>query len=173
MDQYDSDGQYPFYGFGAIPSFMGVSNVSYCFPLNGNARDPHIAGVNNVIATYKQRVSQVQMMGPTKFAPIIQQFRRLVEDCKDSKMYFVAMIVTDGEIHDMAETITEIAYLSKNNLPISFVIIGVGNEDFSNMVRLDGDELAIEAGAHDIVQFVKYEEVIKRSKPGEVEQNLA
>jgi len=88
-------------------------------------------------------------------------------------MYFVAMIVTDGEIHDMAETITEIAYLSKNNLPISFVIIGVGNEDFSNMVRLDGDELAIEAGAHDIVQFVKYEEVIKRSKPGEVEQNLA
>lgn len=94
------------------------------------------------------------MMGPTKFAPIIKQFRRLVEDCRDPKMYFVAMIVTDGEIHDMAETITEIAYLSKNNLPISFVIIGVGNEDFSNMVRLDGDELAIEAGAHDIVQFV-------------------
>ena len=36
-------------------------------------------------------------------------------------------------------------------MPVSFVIVGVGNEDFSNMVRLDGDEVAIKVGAADIV----------------------
>lgn len=102
-------------------------------------------------------------MGPTKFAPLIRQCRKHVEECKDPKMYFVMMIITDGEIHDMEETINEIAYLANKNLPVSFVIVGVGNEDFSNMVRLDGDEVAIKAGAADIVQFVKYQEVISRS----------
>lgn len=57
LHQYDSDGKYPFYGFGGIPTYMGATDVSYCFPLNGNAGDAQIQGVENVIATYKQRVS--------------------------------------------------------------------------------------------------------------------
>lgn len=71
-------------------------------------------------------------------------------------MYFVMMILTDGEIHDMEETIEEISQIALQNLPVSFVIVGVGNEDFSNMVRLDGDEFALRVGASDIVQFIKY-----------------
>jgi len=43
----------------------------------------------------------------------------------------------------MKETIDEISDMAKRNLPVSIIIIGVGNEDFSNMVRLDGDDLAI------------------------------
>jgi hypothetical protein len=41
------------------------------------------------------------------------------------------MIITDGEIHDMKETIDLIVELSK--LPVSIIIIGVGEDDFSNM----------------------------------------
>lgn len=66
-------------------------------------------------------------------------------------MYFVMLILTDGEIHDMKETIDEIADISIKKLPVSFVIVGVGNEDFSNMVRLDGDDVALRVGANDIV----------------------
>jgi len=36
LDQYDSDKKYPFFGFGAIPEFMKETEVSHCFPLNGN-----------------------------------------------------------------------------------------------------------------------------------------
>jgi hypothetical protein len=36
------------------------------------------------------------------------------------------------------------------------VIVGVGNQDFGNMVKLDGDEVAIRAGCKDIVSFVKF-----------------
>lgn len=173
LDQYDSDGKYPFYGFGAIPTFMGATEVSDCFPLNGNINDPHITGIDGVVAAYCEKVGWVKMMGPTKFAPIIRQCRKYLEECQDPKMYFVMLILTDGEIHDMKETIDEIADISIKKLPVSFVIVGVGNEDFSNMVRLDGDDVALRVGANDIVQFVKYEEVIARSEPGMADQNLA
>ena len=44
-------------------------------------------------------------------------------------------------------------------------MVGVGDEDFANMVRLDGDDVAIKAGCRDLVQFIKFKEIIKRSKP--------
>jgi Copine len=52
-------------------------------------------------------------------------------------MYHVMMILTDGEIHDMKETINLIVELSK--FPVSIIIIGVGHDEFENMKRLDGD----------------------------------
>jgi len=52
-------------------------------------------------------------------------------------MYHVMMILTDGEIHDMKETINLIVELSK--FPVSVIIIGVGHDKFENMKRLDGD----------------------------------
>ena len=52
------------------------------------------------------------MMGPTKFAPIIRQCRKVLEECDDPRMYFVMMILTDGEIHDMEDTINEISAIA-------------------------------------------------------------
>ena len=54
--------------------------------------------------------------------------------------YYVLFLLTDGEIDDMEDTkhmIVESAYL-----PISIIIIGIGNEnqDFEYMEILDGDE---------------------------------
>jgi len=49
----------------------------------------------------------------------------------------------------------------------------VGDEDFANMVRLDGDDVAIKAGCKDLVQFVKFQEVIRRSEPSQAMENLA
>ena len=52
-------------------------------------------------------------------------------------MYHVILILTDGQIHDMQQTKDQIVELSK--LPVSIIIIGLGNDDFSNMEQLDGD----------------------------------
>jgi hypothetical protein len=45
--------------------------------------------------------------------------------------------LTDGEIHDMDATIDKI--INSSNIPLSIIIIGVGNENFNNMKILDGD----------------------------------
>ncbi len=68
------------------------------------------------------------------------------------------MIITDGEIHDMRETIDTIVELSK--FPVSIIIIGVGDDDFENMRKLDGDQDRLrnssnQLASRDIVQFVK------------------
>ena len=48
--------------------------------------------------------------------------------------YMIVLIITDGTIHDFEETV----YLINKNchLPISLIIVGVGNEDFSKMKKI-------------------------------------
>lgn len=44
-------------------------------------------------------------MGPTRFAAVIEKCKKIVEKCENPKMYHIMMILTDGEIHDLRETI--------------------------------------------------------------------
>ena len=69
-------------------------------------------------------------------------------------MYHCMIIITDGEIHDMTETTDTIVELSK--YPVSLIIIGVGDDDFINMNRLDSDDQVLknskgQAAMRDIV----------------------
>jgi hypothetical protein len=49
------------------------------------------------------------------------------------------------------------------NLPLSIIVVGVGNADFANMEKLDGDNGLYNSkgkkAARDIVQFVPFREV--------------
>ena len=47
------------------------------------------------------------------------------------------IIITDGEIMDMNDTVSEIVKLS--GMPCSIIIIGVGEETFEKMHTLEGD----------------------------------
>ena len=74
-------------------------------------------------------------------------------------MYHILLILTDGIIHDMPQTTDLIVECAK--YPLSIIIVGIGNEDFSDMEKLDGDEVRIrnssgEPAVRDIVQFVKF-----------------
>ncbi len=67
------------------------------------------------------------------------------------------LIITDGIITDMQETVA--ALVEASALPMSVIIVGVGNEDFRAMEALDGDGGLLRArgrvAARDIVQFVE------------------
>lgn len=69
------------------------------------------------------------------------------------------LVLTDGVVSDMAETRTAIVRASR--LPMSIIIVGVGNADFSDMRLLDGDDGTLRCprgvpAARDIVQFVPF-----------------
>ena len=71
------------------------------------------------------------------------------------------MILTDGIIEDMDDTINSLVEASY--LPISVIIIGIGNADFSNMDVLDADEDPLydnngRKADRDLVQFVPFKE---------------
>ena len=67
------------------------------------------------------------------------------------------LIITDGIITDLEAT--KYAIVNACELPMSIIIVGVGNEDFSAMEELDGDDQKLRAGkrvaSRDIVQFVE------------------
>lgn len=48
------------------------------------------------------------------------------------------MIITDGIINDMNDTIDQI--VRGSSLPLSIIIVGVGDADFTSMDRLDADD---------------------------------
>ena len=110
-----------------------------------------------------QAISNVQLWGPTNFAPIINHVAGFAHashgGAGKGRQYFVLLIITDGAITDMANT--KQAIVEASHLPLSLIIVGVGNADFSAMEELDGDggHLADARGQRaerDIVQFVPF-----------------
>jgi len=70
--------------------------------------------------------------------------------------YNILVFITNGAINDMEETINEIKNAS--TYPMSIIIVGVGNADFTAMKKLDGDDKA--SDYRDIVQFVPLNEFV-------------
>jgi len=70
--------------------------------------------------------------------------------------YFVLTIITDGIISDMEKT--KEAIIDAFDVPLSIIIVGVGNENFEKMKELDDDDGKLKSGKkvskRDIVQFV-------------------
>ena len=79
-----------------------------------------------------------------------------------NQSYQILLIITDGVINDVQKTIDEI--VRGADLPLSIVIVGVGDADFSTMDQLDADENPLYSQKYkkymsrDIVQFVPFRE---------------
>lgn len=71
LEPYDSDKIFPTFGFGGVPTHMNTNQTLHCFPLNGNAQDPGINGVANILAAYKQFLPQIKLSGPTYFGEVL------------------------------------------------------------------------------------------------------
>lgn len=110
------------------------------------------------MAAYRHSLQYVQLYGPTYFSPVINHvadFARYYQN--DGNQYFILLIITDGIITDMEETI--ISIINASDLPMSIIIVGVGNDDFSEMRFLDSDNGRLsyygKNASRDIVQFVE------------------
>ncbi|XP_053119906.1 copine-4 isoform X3 [Hemicordylus capensis] len=161
---YDSDKMFPVYGFGARipPDYKVGVQVSHDFAINFNEDNPECAGIQGVVEAYQNCLPKLQLYGPTNIAPIIQKVAKSASEetnTKESSQYFILLILTDGVITDMADTREAIVHAS--HLPMSVIIVGVGNADFSDMQMLDGDDGILrspkgEPVLRDIVQFVPF-----------------
>ena len=121
LEKYNNNGIIPCYGFGArLPN----GNVSFDFPLNLNYQSPFLKNYGEMFQSYQNIFSHITLSGPTNFAPLI---RAIIEYTGRNKTvnelnYTVYVILTDGAISDMNDTIREIVAASK--LPMSIIIIG-------------------------------------------------
>lgn len=164
VQDYDSDKMFPSLGFGArIPP---SSEVSHEFFLSLDPSMPFCAGVDGILAAYQNSLNAVQLYGPTNFSPVINHVANFANaHAFAPSNYFVLLIITDGIITDFNET--KQALINASALPMSVIIVGVGEEDFSAMEVLDGDKGALQhkgqAAERDIVQFVEMRKFVDGS----------
>ena len=171
LKYYDADQLFPVYGFGAI--LPGEEEVSHCFPINFNNEDPNIYLIENILKVYHDCLNKIILHGPTKFSPIIKTVIDDINNRNNIFEYQILMILTDGIIVDLDETIDQIVIGSF--LPLSIIIIGIGDNDFENMDTLDGndDPLISTDGIkrqRDIVKFVRFEDC--RNDPEKISEEL-
>lgn len=148
---YDSDQSFPVLGFGAKTH----GSLSHCFQCGDKAE---VHGVKGVLEAYDQVFkSGLVMSGPTVFTEVIKTAAARATSSLDSaqrrgqQSYTILLIVTDGEVSDRFATAKCLDQVS--GAPLSVVIVGVGNANFSSMQFLDD---AAGHGKRDIAQFVQF-----------------
>jgi len=130
--------------------------------MNGNIFRPEVHDIEGITECYQRNVRQLKFSGPTYFAPLLKMWNEMVdfEHSHNKLKYYIYLILTDGVIHDMDETIDCI--VQSSSLPVSIIIIGVGNADFSGMDFLDADDERLFSSRYqkfqerDNVQFVEF-----------------
>lgn len=159
LEKYNHSGMIPCYGFGA--KFPGDSMARHLIPLTEDLNQPCFGSFQELFQGYKKIINKILFSGPTHFAPILTEVISYVRrNYQISPFnYSIFLLLTDGEIQDMPETIDCI--VEGSFLPMSIVIVGIGNEDFSNMEVLDGDDEGLvdsqgRTWMRDIVQFVPF-----------------
>ncbi|KAM3142691.1 hypothetical protein pb186bvf_005075 [Paramecium bursaria] len=160
---YDYDKNVPCYGFGAVPHFPKLKShdTLHCFPMSGDSTNTEAQGLEGIEALYKYTIQNISLGSPTLFGPIISESLKLAKKNKqqENDNYMVLVILTDGVINDMTKV--EDLIQQASFLPISIIIIGVGNASFEMMRQLDGDDFFPDGvsffnGRRDLVQFVPF-----------------
>ena len=156
LHNYDTDKKHAFWGFGLA---LNGANIIY----------PEYKDVDGIIGLEKSYVNTVQQMitnkvssiEPTALLPTILKAKNIaINEHKHKELkYSLLLILTDGKINDISSVVDEVVNISNMHLPISIIIVGIGNHDFRDMRMLDAckNPLVSSFGYHaqrDIVQFV-------------------
>eukprot|EP00064_Thunnus_orientalis_P022376 superscaffoldBa00007471_g22570 len=161
---------FPAFGFGAQipPDYKTLNHITAAsghpgtHPESEPERSSRGFCIQGVVEAYQACLPKLQLYGPTNIAPIIQKVANSASQevhTKEAMQYFILLILTDGVITDMADT--REAIVQASHLPMSVIIVGIGNADFSDMQMLDGDDGILrspkgEPVLRDIVQFVPF-----------------
>lgn len=82
---YDYDKQIQVFGFGGKPNFTDVhgnrlfNGTSHFFPCSGDMSNTSGLGVEGVFQLYNKAISNVELSGPTYFAPLLENVTNFTE----------------------------------------------------------------------------------------------
>ena len=118
VELFSQDGRFPVYIFGddktrdkrVRPLYQDKEGYEECF------------GVAHALAEYRKQIPKICLSGPTSFKPLIQT---AIEITKIKEQFQILIIIGDGAVTDMNETIQAIIEASK--YPILIIMVGVGD----------------------------------------------
>eukprot|EP01083_Nonionella_stella_P198472 728659_1 len=137
---YDNDQMYPVWAFGLNVPSQGP-NAAHSFNLNFVKDNPEVHGIHGIEQTYINAINAIStntiiLSGPTFFSPILEKagfiageaHREYLNERKTNPQtkpkYFILLMITDGNIDDMNETIDTIVKIANSKIPLSIIIVG-------------------------------------------------
>jgi len=153
LAKYDSDNKFPVWGFGAKYN----DRVRHCFQCG---TDVEVEGVQGIMDAYRGVFrTPLRMSFPTQFTEIIRTAAGYAQHEQEGareegyQSYTILLILTAGNVEDVQETKNQL--IAASNEPLSVVVLGIGDADFSGMEFLDAFDAEVEAG-RDITKFVEF-----------------
>ncbi|KAK1432725.1 hypothetical protein QVD17_09623 [Tagetes erecta] len=160
---FDEDNLIPCYGFGDASTHD--QDVFSFYP-----EERFCNGFEEVLSRYREIVPQLKLAGPTSFAPVIEQAMTIVEET--GGQYHVLLIIADGQVTRSVDTEsghlspqeqrTVEAIVQASKLPLSIVLVGVGDGPWDMMREFDDN---IPARDFDNFQFVNFTEIMSKNVP--------
>ncbi|KDP46390.1 hypothetical protein JCGZ_10230 [Jatropha curcas] len=157
---FDEDNLIPCFGFGDASTH---DQDVFCF----NPDDRFCNGFEEVLSRYREIVPHLRLAGPTSFAPIIEMASTIVE--QSGGQYHVLLIIADGQVTRSVDTErgqlspqekkTVDAIVEASKLPLSIVLVGVGDGPWDTMREFDDN---IPARDFDNFQFVNFTEIMSK-----------
>ncbi|WOL03666.1 hypothetical protein Cni_G12386 [Canna indica] len=163
LSSFDEDNLIPCYGFGDASTHD--QDVFSFYP-----NDRPCDGFQDALARYRELLPHLRLAGPTSFAPIIEMAMTIVE--KSGGQYHVLVIIADGQVTRSVDTQsghlssqeqkTIDAIVKASGLPLSIILVGVGDGPWDMMKEFDDN---IPTRAFDNFQFVNFTEIMSKNIP--------
>ncbi|XP_078433450.1 E3 ubiquitin-protein ligase RGLG2-like [Wolffia australiana] len=160
LSAFDEDNLIPCYGFGDASTHDQDVFSFY-------ADNRPCEGFEEILSRYREIVPRLRLAGPTSFAPIIEMALTIVK--RSRHQYHVLLIIADGQVTRSVDTMdgqlsvqeqsTVNAIVQASGLPLSIVLVGVGDGPWGTMRQFDDN---IPARAFDNFQFVNFTEIMSR-----------
>ncbi|KAM1428510.1 hypothetical protein ACFX2I_044828 [Malus domestica] len=159
---FDEDNLIPCFGFGDASTHDQDVFSFY--------DDRYCNGFEEVLTRYREIVPKLRLAGPTSFAPVIEQAMTIVEESHGQ--YHVLLIIADGQVTRSVDTErgrlspqeqnTVNAIVAASKLPLSIILVGVGDGPWDMMKEFDDN---IPTRAFDNFQFVNFTQIMSKNVP--------
>ncbi|KAJ0989456.1 hypothetical protein J5N97_007812 [Dioscorea zingiberensis] len=163
LSAFDEDNLIPCFGFGDAST-----HDQDVFSFYVDERPCN--GFSEALQRYREIVPQLRLAGPTSFAPIIEMAMTIVE--QSGGQYHVLLIIADGQVTRSVDTEsgqlssqeqkTVDAIVKASELPLSIILVGVGDGPWDMMKEFDDN---IPARSFDNFQFVNFTEIMSKNVP--------
>ncbi|CAI9115699.1 OLC1v1016676C1 [Oldenlandia corymbosa var. corymbosa] len=157
---FDEDDLIPCFGFGDV-----TTHDQEVFSFHNDHSPCH--GFEEVLDCYRRITPNLQLSGPTSYAPVIDAAVDIVE--KSGGQYHVLVIIADGQVTRSVNTSdqelspqeekTIKSIVNASSYPLSIVLVGVGDGPWEDMKKFDDK---IPAREFDNFQFVNFTEIMSK-----------
>lgn len=156
LSKYDSDQKYPVWGFGAKQD----GEIQHCFNMlpsssTDSSHEEEVEGVEGILQAYRDTFrSGLVMSSPRDFTEIIDRAAKDgLAKLQERQSYSILLIFTNGGPSDIPRTVE--ALRAADEAPLSVVIVGVGEGDFSGIDHIQSGH----KGARDKLRFVHFQQL--------------